>query len=1262
MVSNDITSKILQYIKFMKAHYKKKDSNEEITHTLLGPLAEGFNGCEGRGAFHITGLDYDVFLKLYKEIYQDINLHIVERLDKKVGPLLIDIDLHFVKKHSDRQYLDENIEYLVKKFNNALKKYLDIDKEDIKAYVSEKSEPTYDDKRSIYKDGWHIVYPDIPMDTTTRSFIFDKVKQEVIDEDGFKDIPYINDYKEIFDGSVLSSNGFLMYGSSKEGREPYDVTKIYNYDMTIDSLDNYDGNDMIDNLSIRRHSEDEKIEFKDKYINDQEFMNEVNSVSKSYDKDKRETQRDKLEKIEKIRTTINTFDPTAYANDRDIEFAIKLLDIINVKRLESYQEWRDIGWTCRAISPKLYDAFNNFSKKNPDNYSESGLITLWNSYDPLVSSHTISSLQWWAKQDNILEYKRIIRERTNTLFLKAESGTHDDIANVIKEYYDNTFKCVNITKGIWLEFQGNRWVEIDSGYTLSEKIAREIASEFLILRKLNDDNAIKADIEGGGSAIEKNVTFGNKLLKIYESLKNRKFNTDIVKTCAHKFYDKEFLEKLDTNIDLIGFNNGVYDLKNNFFRRAVPDDLISKTVGYNYTEFTEDDEVIKKIMKYFTEVQPKKEIREYLLRLLSSFLDGYVREQQFNIWTGSGCHGKGTEIKLYDNTTKKVEDIVLGDVLLGDDGRKRRVVKTFYGVAKLYTVTIDDEEKTTFRLSPKHRLALKCNYKPIIKEIYNNYSEKNIYWVEYHKKQDNLPTLCTDKFENKEDALKFLDNLKNNKDYIDFGDVIPITCDDWHYIKNFKKFSDSEKDSDIDPEFNEYNFESTIYQYYKLFKYNDEKLYSFELKENTTIDEYFGFELDGNKRYVMGNNVVTYNSNGKSTTVNLIKYTFGEYYDIMPIEALTHKSEKPGAATPYLADKKAVRSVFFEEPEGNDQIYVGKMKSLTGGSDITTRQMYGMQIKFRPHFKMVLNCNKLPHIPSNDGGTWRRLRVLQWLSKFVLNPSKSNKNEYKLDKELDNSMKSWGPRFIWLLIHKYYQNYRKEGLCEPPEVYEATRKYNIDTDFYLEFVSDFILTDEKSNEELDFVYKRFTEWYRSNLPGRTPPRKELQSYLEEKRKLVIENGIIHGVKFNNSYGRIQNGDSDDDTSSVLMQKKNEIKKQEKKSDSSSDSSSDDGKKTKSISSTSSKEKKKKNKSVSSSEDESDSDNESKSSNIKKYSNLKNSPSKIKFDDKNSDSDDPDTDSSVASFKSSSSENNKKKSKSKTKYDSDSDDSDSSDDD
>ena len=83
-----------------------------------------------------------------------------------------------------------------------------------------------------------------------------------------------------------------------------------------------------------------------------------------------------------------------------------------------------------------------------------------------------------------------------------------------------------------------------------------------------------------------------------------------------------------------------------------------------------------------------------------------MREQQFNIWTGTGCHGKGSEIKMYGQSIKKVEDIVLGDKVLGDDGRSRRVIRTFCGHDHLYTVKVFDVDETSFKLSPNHRSAI----------------------------------------------------------------------------------------------------------------------------------------------------------------------------------------------------------------------------------------------------------------------------------------------------------------------------------------------------------------------------------------------------------------------------------------------------------------------------------------------------------------------------------------------------------------------------
>ena len=46
----------------------------------------------------------------------------------------------------------------------------------------------------------------------------------------------------------------------------------------------------------------------------------------------------------------------------------------------------------------------------------------------------------------------------------------------------------------------------------------------------------------------------------------------------------DFTKKLDSDNNLIGFNNGVYDLFNFEFRSGKPEDYITMTVSYDYQE------------------------------------------------------------------------------------------------------------------------------------------------------------------------------------------------------------------------------------------------------------------------------------------------------------------------------------------------------------------------------------------------------------------------------------------------------------------------------------------------------------------------------------------------------------------------------------------------------------------------------------------------------------------------------------------------------
>ena len=128
------------------------------------------------------------------------------------------------------------------------------------------------------------------------------------------------------------------------------------------------------------------------------------------------------------------------------------------------------------------------------------------------------------------------------------------------------------------------------------------------------------------------------------NLKKTAFKDRILKEASGLFLQKDFESKLDQNIYLVGFANGVYDLKNRIFRKGEPDDLIRKNTGYNYKEFKRDDPIIKEIEAFMESIQPEEDMRNYLGAYVASFLEGSNKDQKFMIWTGSGQNGKICEL------------------------------------------------------------------------------------------------------------------------------------------------------------------------------------------------------------------------------------------------------------------------------------------------------------------------------------------------------------------------------------------------------------------------------------------------------------------------------------------------------------------------------------------------------------------------------------------------------------------------------------------
>ena len=227
-------------------------------------------------------------------------------------------------------------------------------------------------------------------------------------------------------------------------------------------------------------------------------------------------------------------------------------------------------------------------------------------------------------------------------------------------------------------------------------------------------------------------------MKMVDNLGDVKFREYVVKACANKFYDSKFQEKLDTNEYLVGFNNGVYDLKEMVFRDGLPSDCLSMTVGYDWNEYKENDIIFTKIDRFFSQVQTEIDMKDYILTFIASILRG-IPDSKVHIWTGGGGNGKSATVDLIKNMLGDYFGVVPITLLtrkrgasssatpeLADKAGKRFIVVqepehndvVYVGQMKEYTgkdtILARPLYGNPFYYIPQYKIALTCNNLPTI--------------------------------------------------------------------------------------------------------------------------------------------------------------------------------------------------------------------------------------------------------------------------------------------------------------------------------------------------------------------------------------------------------------------------------------------------------------------------------------------------------------------------------------------------------------------
>lgn len=290
---------------------------------------------------------------------------------------------------------------------------------------------------------------------------------------------------------------------------------------------------------------------------------------------------------------------------------------------------------------------------------------------------------------------------------------------------------------------------------------------------------------------------------------------------------------------------------------------------------------------------------------------------------GAGCHAKDTEILMFDGSVKRVQDIDVGDLIMGPDSKPRKVLTLHNGEEEMVEVSVNGREP--FKVNRSHIHSFVASYSksglvggttynmtydqymaltPTKRDVLKLYASKAIEfeekvlpvdpytvgcWLLDDERQSNTikSHSCFDGEEKviPEDYLKA--SIKQRKDLLAglIGSDGYDSGKSHEIVIRFPRLKDC-----IVRLCRSLGHHVTVANYDRITisgPFTEEEngnRYSanFTVKEP---EEYFGFEVDQDNLYVMGNYMVTHNS-GKGFILGSLLGIEGKVFDVDALKAL----------------------------------------------------------------------------------------------------------------------------------------------------------------------------------------------------------------------------------------------------------------------------------------------------------------------------------------------------------------------------------------
>lgn len=256
---------------------------------------------------------------------------------------------------------------------------------------------------------------------------------------------------------------------------------------------------------------------------------------------------------------------------------------------------------------------------------------------------------------------------------------------------------------------------------------------------------------------------------------------------------------------------------------------------------------------------------------------------------GAKCLGRGTPVMMYDGKIKSVEQVEVGDLLMGDDSTPRTVLSTASGYGEMYKVIPEQGEPYT--VNDVHILSLMED--SVVLDVplneYLLFDEKRKEKLKGYKVpvdafggERNIRTFCVPPYVfgtcllNEEMYIPYQYKTASLESRLQLLCGIINTNSGSHFIMSSKRLAEDiifvarsvgltahlEVSTPLNKDIGEIEENPVQYQFTIAgdMQTRNTTLVGIKEIEPLGLGEYFGFEIDGNRRFLLGDFTVTHNT------------------------------------------------------------------------------------------------------------------------------------------------------------------------------------------------------------------------------------------------------------------------------------------------------------------------------------------------------------------------------------------------------------------